>query len=105
MIDFTRKLITIILIISFLTACSSETVDVKDISREDAILIAEQVWKKKYTIKLGYYNMDNYKPYKAYSMDDYWRVVGTRPENILGGIPIIEIRKNDKLIIKVYHTK
>lgn len=46
------------------------------------------------------------KPFIAKLIDNkVWMVKGTKPNDILGGIPYIEIQKNDCKILKLYHTK
>jgi len=67
-----------------------------------AIKVAEAIWIPIYGEKV----LDK-KPFKATISEDgtIWTVKGTVPKGMLGGFPIIEIRKSDCKIIKVFHSK
>ncbi|MES2589827.1 MAG: NTF2 fold immunity protein [Bacteroidota bacterium] len=48
----------------------------------------------------------NKQPYKAVLIQDsIWRIIGTLPKKVVGGVPFIEIRKSDGMILKVWHGK
>ena len=67
---------------------------------ETAIKIAEAIWLPIYGDKI----LKN-KPYQASLKDNIWIVEGTLPKGYRGGVPYIEIRKNDCKILKVTHGK
>lgn len=70
-------------------------------TEETAIQIAEIIW-------LSRYGKDIYetKPFIATLIDNkFWVVIGSLPENRVGGVPYIEIRKKDAKILKSMHTK
>ena len=67
-----------------------------------ATRIAEAVWLPIYGESIY-----NKQPYEVkYNMAlGYWRVTGTLPENVLGGVPEVHIRRSDGKILYVYHGK
>lgn len=67
-----------------------------------AVKVAEAIWVPIYGDRV----LDK-KPFKATLSEDgkIWIVKGTVPKGMLGGYPIIEIRKSDCKIIKVSHSK
>jgi len=71
-------------------------------NQETAIKVAEAIWLPIY----GNDVLDS-KPFRATLSKDgtIWTVKGTLPKGMFGGFPIIEIRKSDSKIIKVYHSK
>lgn len=70
-------------------------------NEETAIKIAEAIWYPIYGSKI-----ENSKPYKAHMKDNtVWIVEGTLPKGIKGGVPYIEINKEDCRILKVTHGK
>lgn len=66
-----------------------------------AIAIAIAVWKPIY----GSSDIDGCKPYHAKLSHGVWRIEGTLPERMHGGVPIAEISKRDGKILGVIHTK
>ena len=69
---------------------------------ETAIRIAEAVWLSIYGDSI-YSN----QPFKAtyHSFLGYWEVIGSLPENMVGGVPVVHIRKSDGKILYVFHGK
>lgn len=66
-----------------------------------AIKIAEAVWEPIY----GHENILKKRPFKAVLHDGIWTVVGSLPEDVLGGVPEADIRKDDGRILRVTHGK
>lgn len=46
-----------------------------------------------------------YRPFQIESDGDYWVVRGTLDPDMIGGVPIAKINKNDCNDIEIYHTK
>lgn len=71
-------------------------------NEDTAKKIAEAIWIPIYGEKVK-----NFKPYKAYLVDDdtIWVVQGVLPKGRLGGTPYIEINKKDCRVLKVSHGK
>jgi hypothetical protein len=68
---------------------------------ETAIRVAEAIWLPIY----GKGIFEN-KPFVAKLKDStIWIVEGTLKDNLLGGVPYIEIQKSDCRILKVTHGK
>ncbi len=66
-----------------------------------AIKIAEAIWFSIYGNEI-YQN----KPYQIKLIGDtVWSIEGSLPEDLLGGVPYIEIDKRDCRILKVTHGK
>jgi hypothetical protein len=67
---------------------------------ETAIKIAEAIW-------LPIYGETIYtkKPFKAQLENEIWIVQGSIPIGTKGGVPYIEIQKNDCKVLKVTHSK
>ena len=66
-----------------------------------AVRIAEAIW-------LSVYGKAIYerKPFKAELLGDtLWIVAGSRPDNMLGGVPYIEIQKKDGKVLGIGHGK
>ncbi|RKX18417.1 MAG: hypothetical protein DRP51_09205 [Candidatus Zixiibacteriota bacterium] len=66
-----------------------------------AIQIAETIW-------LSVYGKSIYerKPFKAELIGDtLWIVAGCMPNNMLGGVPYIEIQKKDGKVLGLGHGK
>ena len=70
--------------------------------KETAIRIAEAVWLPIYEDSIN-----DKKPFIAEynEEEECWEVYGTLPENMLGGVPEIKIRKSDGKILYVSHGK
>lgn len=71
-------------------------------NEETAIKIAEAVWLPIYGESIN-----NKKPFIAEynEAEEFWEVYGTLPENMIGGVPEIKIRKNDGKILHVTHGR
>ena len=67
-----------------------------------AIKIAEAIWLPIYGEK-----MYSERPYTAHldKARNVWTVFGALPEGYLGGVAVIEIRKHDCRVLKVYQGK
>lgn len=100
---FKRKRMSVVFMACLILGCQMSLA--ADISGEEAVAIAEKVWKERFTQGDGYPSTDIYKPYIPVSIDGYWCVTGTRPKSMIGGVPVVEIRKSDGYILNVYHTK
>lgn len=68
---------------------------------ETAIQIAVAIWSAVY----GKEKIEKEKPYKAYEHDGFWYVNGSLPENMVGGVAYIKIRKKDGAVMGYIHTK
>jgi hypothetical protein len=44
-------------------------------------------------------------PYKAWLEDGIWRITGTLPQNVVGGVASAEIQKSDAKIVRINHGK
>ena len=66
-----------------------------------AIAIAQIILKKTY----GEDNMARQMPLTASIKSGIWTVEGTLPKNHVGGVALIEIRKDDGKILRVTHGK
>lgn len=64
-----------------------------------AIKIAVAVWSPIY----GKHQIENSAPYNAELKNGVWVVTGSLPENLVGGVPIVEINKQTGEIIRVSH--
>jgi hypothetical protein len=106
------KLLTCILFIGVFTAFSSfGTDDLKPHSttpkngfvpnKQVAIQIAVAVWTPIY----GKENIEKQMPYKAWLEDGIWRITGTLPQNVVGGVASAEIQKSDAKIVRISHGK
>jgi len=106
------KILSCILFIGLFTAFSSfGTDDLKPHSttpkngfvpnEQVAIQIAVAVWTPIY----GKENIEKQMPYKAWLKDGIWRVTGTLPQNMVGGVAIAEIQKSDAKIVRISHGK
>jgi len=63
--------------------------------------IAEAVWLSVYGDAIN-----QRKPFRAELLgDSVWAVAGSLPENMLGGVPYIELRKEDARILGIGHGK
>ncbi len=67
---------------------------------ETAIKIAEAVWEPIYGERIN-----KKKPFVATLNNGIWTVEGTLPDNKFGGVPYIDISKEDGKILRVSHTK
>jgi hypothetical protein len=68
---------------------------------ETAIKVAEAIWLPIYGERIY-----QKRPFVAKLKDStIWVVTGTLRENLLGGVPYIEIQKSDCKILKVTHGK
>ena len=65
---------------------------------ETAIKIAEAVWLPIYGSAIN-----DKRPFIAKLKDGVWVVEGTLPKNMLGGVPVIAISKNDGRVLRVSH--
>ena len=65
-----------------------------------AIKIAEAVWLPIYGNAIN-----DKRPFKAKMKNGIWVVEGTLHGDMLGGVPIIEISKNDGRVLRVSHSK
>ena len=70
-------------------------------TRGTAVRIAEAVLIPIY----GERNIQKQKPLNASLKGNVWRVTGTLPKNMLGGVALIEISKGDGRILRVTHGK
>jgi len=71
-------------------------------NEETAIKIAKAVWIPIYGKRILFKK----RPFVATLVDnEVWVVEGTLRKWLLGGVPYIEIRKDDGKILKVTHTK
>jgi|26BtaG_2_1085354.scaffolds.fasta_scaffold00029_4 hypothetical protein len=97
-----KSFLLIFIFISSMVNFNNNQVDNYVPDAETAIKIAEAIWLPIYGEKI----MDK-KPYKAILSEDgkVWIVKGTIQKEMLGGYPIIEIRKSDCKILKVSHGK
>ncbi len=50
-------------------------------------------------------SINNKKPFVAKLVDGVWIVEGTLPRNMKGGVPLIEISKDNGAILRVSHGK
>ena len=66
-----------------------------------AIKIAVAVWEPIY----GAAQIASEKPYHATLHDGVWTVTGSLPKQILGGVAIAEISKQDGRIMRVSHGR
>lgn len=66
-----------------------------------AAILAEAILKPIY----GEENIDRQKPFKVILKNNVWRITGTLPEGLIGGVAIIEISKKDAKVIRVSHGK
>ncbi|CAA0157404.1 YbbC/YhhH family protein [Tenacibaculum maritimum] len=97
-----KKIISLLSILVFsLFAFKKETMGTNNYvpNKETAIKIAEAIWLPIYGNKI-YKN----KPFTANLNGGIWIVEGTLHTDS-GGVPYIEIRKEDCKVIDVYHTK
>ena len=69
--------------------------------KETAIAIAVAVWSPIY----GKEHIEERKPYNASLRDNVWYVSGSLPKDMLGGVPEMEISKDDGRILRVTHGK
>lgn len=93
-----------ILTLVFFVILTSKPIKSEDYIPDEvtAIKIAEAIWLPIYGNKV----LDK-KPFRASLSKDKcnWIVKGSVPKGELGGYPIIEIRKSDSKVIRVFHTK
>ena len=68
---------------------------------QTAIRIAEAVWLPIY----GKETIQNEKPFIAILQDDVWKVTGSIPKGLHGGVALAEISRRDGCIIRVSHGK
>lgn len=102
------KRIVLLVFITILFGCSNSPKDetMKDkwgpINNErDARKIAERIWVLEYGK-----DVKKFKPYDVRLINDsLWVVCGNLPKDMIGGVPYLTIRKNDGLIIELFHTK
>jgi hypothetical protein len=66
-----------------------------------AIKIAIAVWEPIY----GAAHIAGERPYHAVLRNKIWTVEGSMPKNILGGVAVAEISKDDGRILRVSHGK
>ena len=64
-----------------------------------AIAIAVAVWSPIY----GEKQIESEKPFNAVLKDGVWHVAGTLPKNVLGGVAVAEISKEDARILRISH--
>ncbi|MEO8149308.1 MAG: NTF2 fold immunity protein [Bacteroidia bacterium] len=69
--------------------------------KETAITISEAVLFKIY----GKDNITKQRPYEVYSINGYWVLGGTLPEEILGGTFLIILNAKNGQVIKLTHGK
>ena len=107
-----KKIILLFLIV-LIISCSSPRINKaplhSPITREEAIMIAEEAWKKTYT-----YSDNDYKewyPYFTELKKGVWfieiNINANRKmdEMMVGGGPAIEINAKDGKILKIYQTE
>jgi hypothetical protein len=68
-------------------------------SKETAVAVAEPTLFKIY----GKKHIISERPYEIYFIDNYWILMGTIPENSVGGGFLIILRARDGWIIKLTH--
>lgn len=66
-----------------------------------AIRIAEAVWEPIY----GADDIARQKPFYPTLKDAVWKVVGSLPKNLVGGVAVAEIAKADGRILRISHGK
>jgi hypothetical protein len=73
-----------------------------DLKNQQAVVsIVEPILFKAY----GKDNIVNEKPYELYSIDSYWVLMGTLPEQTFGGTFLIAFSAKDGRVIKLTHGK
>ena len=103
MINIHRKVIILALamLLSVTYACF-ENEHENIMTQQKAIHIAENAFEKQYGSD---YDLKIVQPYQIHDKVDYWLIEGKLPEDMLGGVPVIKIRKSDGAILEIYHTK
>ncbi len=100
-----RITILVIIIVLLFISCFKENNNMQDINKEEAITIAENAL----IVVFGSWHIERYKPFIAYLENGIWYVEGTlysKPgEVVRGGVPYVEIRKEDGIVLNIYHDK
>ena len=96
-----HKVFFIFLVFTIAECDGIEESDGNQLKQKEAIVIAEKEWRKMFKDE----DIDIYKPFAVKNVGDHFIVEGTLPEDWVGGVPFIKIRKKDRKIIEIYHTK